>query len=138
MAAHLADVSVVVLTNEDQAFYQLVGPWLSRRHVAQELGSPVWDDDGKTWWVAMRDGSLAGFAAARPKGKGVEFCSAWVRPEYRGQGIYRCLFTERLAAQPRGVELTARCSQAALPLHLEHGFRLVREVGRFTIVAREA
>lgn len=138
MAPHLTDLAIVELTNEDQVFYLLVGPWLARRHVVQELGGQLWDDDDKTWWIAMRAGTLAGFAAARPKGKGVEFCSAWVRPEQRRQGIYRRLFAERLAAQQPDAELTARCSQAALPLHLEHGFTPVREAGRFTIVTRQA
>ncbi len=31
--------------SDAQKIYELVGPLLSRREVAQDLGAPVWDDD---------------------------------------------------------------------------------------------
>lgn len=53
---------LVTITNQDPSFYPLLGPWLTRREVHRRLGGVPWDDDGKTWIVAVGDdGEVEGF-----------------------------------------------------------------------------
>lgn len=44
---------VRVITNTDPGFYPLLGPFLARREVVKTVGGPLWDDDTKTWFVAL-------------------------------------------------------------------------------------
>lgn len=55
--------ALVTMTNQDPRFYAAVGPFLSRRAVVDEVGGTLWDDDDKTWIVALRDGAAAGFVS---------------------------------------------------------------------------
>lgn len=127
------------LTNRDRGFYPLMGPFLSRRGIVKELGGPIWDDDAKTWWVALYGRAVAGFAAARDDGhaKPVLFQSAYVLPERRRRGVYRMLFTARDAGYA-GRLARAVCTDASLPLFLAHGFVVVRRRGSYTEVRRDA
>ena len=59
-------VKITRMTNRDPGFYELVGPFLSRREIVAEIGAPIWDDDGKDWFVARRGKKVLGFAALKP------------------------------------------------------------------------
>jgi len=127
------------LTNAGQGFYRLLGPFLARREVVAEVGGPIWDDDGKTWWVALAGGEVAGFCAATVPGAGgpVVFRSAYTLPGFRRAGVYRRLFSDRLAWSG-GRPVRATCTAASLPMFERHGFTTVRTRGRFTDVHRHA
>lgn len=124
------------LTNEDPDFYQLMGPFLSRREIVKELGFPVWDDDGKTWYVSIGDdGAVEGFAAAKSESKGTLFCSDYVLPGYRHQGVHDALMAARLADNPGACFVTAK--SASLGSYKRHGFTAVKKIGSYTRMRRE-
>jgi predicted GNAT family acetyltransferase len=121
------------MTNTSPSFYKTLGPFLARRHIAKEVGGPIWDDDGKQWWAALIGGEVAGFAAARDDERHVTFQSAYVLPEHRKQGIYRTLFYARMEAF-EGCTIRAVCTAASLPLFLGNSFTVARQRGSFTEV----
>lgn len=121
------------LTNNHRAFYPTLGPFLSRRAIVKEIGGPIWDDDNKTWWVALRGKTVLGFAAARDDTRHITFQSAYTLPDYRRQGIYRTLLQARLDVYT-GHPIRAVCTPASLPVLLAHGFVVVRARGSYTEV----
>lgn len=135
MAEHL---TLRRVTNRDKAFYPLMGPFLSRRAIVKEIGAPIWDDDNKTWYVALDGRNVAGFAAVRDDGdKGVTFQSAYTLPEHRRRGVYRFLLTARLRDH-QGRACRSVATAASLPVLLAHGFEVHRVKGSFTEVVRHA
>lgn len=130
------DLTVRRLSNTDPAFYPLLGPFLARREVVKEIGGPVWDEDDKTWFVALVHGEVAGFCAALDDGKRVAFGSDYVVPKYRDKGVYRALFEARwgqYADRPaRGV-----CRATVRDMYAQYGFAAVRDRGSFTEMTRE-
>lgn len=58
---------LLTLTNKDQKFYQLIGPFLGRRDVHRAIGSAVYDDNDKTWLVIVTGKRVEGFIAYRPQ-----------------------------------------------------------------------
>ncbi len=125
---------VARMTRDDPRFYPIVGPFLGRREIARELGGPVGDDDGKTWFAAVADGRAQGLCAALPRGGVTAYQSDYVLPEFRRRGVYAALRAARAEAFPGRAR--AVCTTAALPYLLADGFRPVRARGRFTIVER--
>lgn len=123
------------MTNEDERFYATLGPWLSRRSVVNELGSPIWDDDGKEWFVAFRGRKLVGFAALRRVGQHLSLVSAYVLPEHRRQGVYAALVRARVEAA--GSEaLKAVATADAVPALKRAGLKQSGERGKYTVMER--
>lgn len=85
-----------ILTNTDLRFYPLLGPYLARRDLVTALGGPLYDDPGKHWWVAFEGEAMMGFGAVVVQGRAAHFCSDYVLPEYRRQGLHARLIAERL------------------------------------------
>jgi GNAT superfamily N-acetyltransferase len=111
---------ISILTNTDSDFYSLMGQFLSRREIVTELGAPLWDDDGKVWFVAQRDGCVIGFAALTFHGKAATFCSAYVLPEHRKSGVHTELLEYRIAfCRERGIERGVTVAKAAAVAQLQ-------------------
>jgi hypothetical protein len=127
-------VRLLSLSNKNRMFYGLLGRFLSRREIVKELGSPVWDDPGKTWIVALDGVRVVGFCAYRYASKRTELCSDWVTPDRRHEGIYHAMFSKRLESIDGPMRATV--TDAALPTFLEHGFERVGQRGRFTRVEK--
>lgn len=87
-----------LMTNRDNRFYVLMGPFLSRRKIVNEIGGNIWDDDNKEWIIAVDNKNIvAGFGAILKKGQIAYLCSAYVIPKYRHMGLYRILLSRRIA-----------------------------------------
>jgi GNAT superfamily N-acetyltransferase len=126
---------IVTLTNEHPDFYPMLGPFLARRAIAQEMGGPLWDDDGMQWFVALSpEGKVLGFAALRQKAGRIEFDSAFVLPAWRGQGIYRQLLEARFAACPAGATLRALTTSKSVDALVRRGFTIRRYRGQYAEV----
>lgn len=132
------NLTIETLTNTDTRFYPMLGPFLARRHIVRDIGGPIWDDDDKTWFVALdSSGQVLGFCAARETSAGVQFQSAWVNPDARHHGVYQALFTARADAY-QGRPVRARVNTNSLPTFIRHGFREASRHGQFVEVRRDA
>lgn len=127
-------LKIIRVTNKDERFYPWLGPFLSRREIVSELGSPVWDDDGKEWFIARRGRKVVGFAALRTVGKHVSLVSAYVRPEARGAGVYQALVQARIEALDRSRPTKAVATAAAVTALRHAGFRDVGTRGSYTLM----
>lgn len=121
---------VMALTNQDPEFYRIVGPFLSRREIVAELGAPVWDDDGKRWWVAVADEAVLGLVAL----KGREVCSFYVEPGSRGAAIGYALVRSALAGESGDVKAVA--TPASRDMFESFGFRETGRRGRYHVMER--
>lgn len=134
----MESIRTVEMTNEHPDFYRLVGPFLSRRAIAGELGYPVWDDDDKRWWVALDGPTVLGFVALRPESGKTILTSAYVLPAHRKRGVYRQLFAARLAAaEALGRPIESTVMAAAAPAFEAAGFTRVRSRGRYVTYCKE-
>jgi len=124
------------MTNQSRGFYSLMGPYLSRREIVADVGGPIWDDDGKVWYVGMAHGMVLGFAAAADRGSWVQLQSAYTLPAWRRHGVYRRLLDARLEDYA-GRAIRATCTTASLPALLARGFTVTSTRGAFTRVARD-
>jgi GNAT superfamily N-acetyltransferase len=126
------DLTIRALTNQDTDFYPTMGPYLSRRPIVDELGGPIWDDDGKTWLVAVTGGQVNGFVAAAPRDGYTAYQSAYVLPPHRGRGVYRRLWQARRDMFPGPAR--AVCTPAALPTFVAAGWTITGTKGSYTRV----
>lgn len=132
----MGDILIKKVTNNDDDFYTLIGPYLARRSIAKELGGNVWDDDGKVWYVALMDGKVCGFVAALYKQNKVTFCSDYILPEFRNAGIYNKLFATRLSDCKDNI-IMATATPLSLNHYLNNGFVVTGARGRYRNMKRE-
>ena len=119
------------IANSDPEFYELVGPFLSRREIVDELGAPVWDEDDKSWLVAVREANeVIGFVSVKPSASRLQIRSLYVLPEFRGDVIGAALVIRVLALWPGTVEASA--TPASVELFGDCGFTETGKRGRFT------
>lgn len=135
--APAAPITVERRTRADADFYALLGPYLSRREIVAELGAPLWDDDGKAWFIVRIDGAVAGVRAVTVKSRVATFCSAYVLPAHRRQGIYAALIADALD-YARGVADSAKATVRAdaAPALKAAGFKTTGTRGQFTLMER--
>jgi GNAT superfamily N-acetyltransferase len=131
----MGNLKIKQLTNQDDEFYNTLGPYLSRRDIVAEIGAPIWDDDGKEWFVARVGRKVAGFAALKTVGKHRSLVSAYVLPDFRRRGIYRELVVARLAHVDNG-PLKAVATEASVPTLKWAGLKATGARGKFTVMER--
>jgi len=129
-AQKIPPYSIVEMTNRHPRFYELVGPLLSRREVAQDLGAPVWDDDDKTWFAAVAGDVVIGMVAVRRK----EVCSFYVAPAVRGEAVGYALLRAALRVLPAS---RATATDASRPLFERFGFESHGRRGRYHTMRRD-
>ena len=130
-----AGIKIEILTNKSEGFYLFMGPWLANRQVIAELGNVPFDDENKTWIVAIGKTGVVGFVGAVEKKNHVEYCSDFVEPQYRRVGIYRELFTMRNSLF-FGQRIKAMVTDQSLPVYVRHGFCVVKKYRRYTALCR--
>ncbi len=126
------------ITNKDDTFYPLMGPYLANREVVKELGYPIYDDDDKVWFIAFKDDTLAGFCYLQPKGKNkYTVGSSYVVKSFRREGVFRGLIT-RILVEIKGskVELISNKEEVGKVL-LSLGFVGAGKRGSYIIYRRE-
>lgn len=124
-------MKINIFTNRDPEFYAIMGPHLSRRSIVAELGDPVWDDDGKRWFLAFEGEILVGFAGLRTAGPKATFCSSYVFPPFRRRRVYSALIQARLAELRTGTTATTMARKAAQPALEKAGFVVIRETANY-------
>lgn len=130
--------TITRLTNSDPDFYPTLGPFLAQRAIVAELGAPVWDDAGKQWFVARDEtGRVLGFRAVTVKARTATFCSAYVLPEHRNEGVYAALIADALDYSASVAdEVKATVQEAAVKSLKKAGFKVVGARGKFTLMER--
>lgn len=131
----MGNVRIVQLGNSDKDFYKMMGPYLSKRPIVKELGNNVWDDERKTWFIALKDKKVCGFVAALRQKDNVLFCSEYVMPECRKQGIYKSLFAARMA-EYRDDTIISTVTDCSLVQYLTSGFTVVGKRGKYHAVKK--
>lgn len=129
----LRELEIITMTNNHPEFYRLIGPFLARREIAKELGSPYepfWDEDDKLWFVAMQAGMVVGLASLLPKPYGFLFCEAYVVPAFRKQGIHSRLVEARLAHCPQGATVQVLACEISIKQYERRGFTIKRKRGK--------
>lgn len=134
----MGQLRILLTDNTQSNFYQLLGRCLSRREVVKENGgNPIWDDDGKLWWVATANGKVVGFVTATEKASKVIFNNDYVHPDYRNSTVYVQLFAARFTYYVgSGKKLSATMPEACLPVYVKYGFAITGKRGSYSTVER--
>ena len=127
---------VLRLTNQEEPFYSLIGPFLSRREIVGELGSPVWDDDGKVWFVAVSEDGVIGCVGVQQKRAHSLISSLYVIPEGRKQVVGATLLARALG-ETKG-EVRAVVTEMSRELFTLAGFEETGARGGFTLMKRDS
>ena len=122
---------IVEMKNTDDGFYELMGPLLSKREIVAELGSPVWDDDLKRWWIAHIDKAVIGVVALMKN----TICSLYVVPQQRGKLAGTTLLV-RLILEANGSGLKATATDASRGLFEGCGFKKIGMSGKYHKMVR--
>jgi L-amino acid N-acyltransferase YncA len=127
--------AIKVITNADPSFYELIGPILSKREIVDELGGPVWDDNGKLWYVAITGETkeLLGVAAF----KGDRICSLYVTPSSRGKCVGYALLNQ-VVTHSDSLELKATATEASRGMFISFGFTEVGTKGQYFLLTKGA
>lgn len=121
------------LTNRHPDFYSLVGPFLSRREIVGELGTPVWDDDDKKWTVAQGSDDFEVYGVLSVKRNVIS--SLYVVPGHRGQMVATTMLLKLLQGSEK--KLRAHATPVSVVLFQEVGFDIVGKRGKYTVMEWE-
>lgn len=130
-------VDLVELTNTDKRFYLTLGPFLANRDVVKQVGGPIWDDDTKTWLVAVdkRTKKVLGFVAVAARGARVIVESLYVRD---GLDRVAAELVGGAVARFGGRDLTAMVAHPRVSAYTAAGFTVTQETVNFAHLARKA
>lgn len=126
-------LEIVSMMNKHPDFYRLVGPFLARREIAKEIGTPYepfWDEDEKIWFLALHNKQVIGLATMLPKSYGFLFCEAYVLPAYRKQGIHTQLIDARIAHCPHGSTIQVLACATSIKQYEQRDFTVKRQRGK--------
>lgn len=128
--------TLITRTNADADFYVLLGPFLANREVHKALGGVPWDDDDKTWIIALDDDKrVVGFAAVARRGKKATVESLYTT--VRDARLAARLVKAALKAAGTDVEVRAVVRHEAAPAYRKAGFTTtVKETANFVTLVR--
>lgn len=144
------------MTNRNDEFYFLVGPFLSKREIVEETGYPVWDDPNTIWFVAIGteyyvkgSGDSAeifglegeytlGIGCVRYKkgGRAVPG-SLYVLPQFRGKGVGLRLVQEQKKECLFHSNIEVVATPASLSIYKKAGFIETGTRGKYTLLTLE-
>jgi len=135
-------MKIKVMKQDDEGFWQLMGPHLVSNAVRKELGMAISSDLSYTWFLAVEDGKCIGFCAAKEinsatyfKGPGLEFRHRYVDPSHRGNGVGKKLMEARLKfAEGRNVKAVVIPDSQSTYEKL--GFKKVFQRGQYPLMVR--
>lgn len=127
-----------LMRNTDPRFYPMMGPFLSRRAIVRELGSPLWDDEDKTWIISIEDDTVTAFCGIIVNKTCAQIVSFYVIPAYRGRGVGTALLQEALdyVRASGGIMLKATATPHGRTLFEAAGFCVRGAAGRYSKMER--
>jgi phage terminase large subunit-like protein len=126
-------MKLVTLTSQDPRFYPLMGPFLANRDVVGYLGGHMWDDEAKTWTIAISGEGVRGFIATITAGRAVKAQSCYVAD---GEDSLTGDLIRAVIAAHAPSALTAVVRADHTGPWLAEGFVPVQDKGRFIHLAR--
>lgn len=130
-------MKIISIANHEPKFYSLLGPFLARRSVEREIGYKIYDDDDKTWFIALEGKMVVGFCYRQEKPKGsYQIGSCYVVESCRGKGVMRKLLECAMDGITGTVQLTTK-SPALQKILIGDGFEELGGRGSFTRYGRE-
>lgn len=114
-----------VMSNDNPAFYRLLGPLMGSRNVEKEVGIRMYDDADKYWYTAWHGDIFAGVASIR--GRVVSDC--YVKPQYRCKGALTAMLSSIVKDNTTGLKAT--CTSMSRGVFERAGFKLVAKTKNF-------
>ena len=130
-------MKILRMTNQDKAFYSIMGPFLARREIEKEIGYPIYDDDGKVWFIALKGKEVIGFCyIAEKKKQHYQLGSYYVIKGNRHKGVFRILFNNAIDGVNGTIALTTK-NDYVKEFLAEEGFTVTQARGGFTEYSKE-
>ncbi|MEU0237757.1 hypothetical protein ABZ234_08700 [Nocardiopsis sp. NPDC006198] len=131
-------LTITRLTNADREFYPVMGPFLANRDVVKFVGDKIWDDPGKTWFVAREGSDVVGFVAVTELKKRTLAESLYLADADRTDAAAALVAQAvREFGHDRHLEVTVKRENA--PAYTGNGFAEIGPVGKhFLKLARAA
>lgn len=131
------DFIITEVTNETPGFYNDLGPIFGSREIEKELGGKVYDDPGRIWFIAKAGDKMAGVCSYEIKAGKAQLKSAYVYPEFRGQGLWNklCDMRER-AAFEHVDELVVTAKGEHKDIWLKRGFEETGKRGSYVTMRK--
>jgi len=114
-----------VMSNDNPAFYRLLGPLMGSRKVEKEVGIRMYDDADKFWYTAWSEDVFVGVASVR--GRVVSDC--YVKPQHRSMGALTAILGSIVSDHPCG--LKAVCTSMSRGVFERAGFNQVAKTKNF-------
>lgn len=131
-------ITITPLTNTDTDFYTLMGPFLANRDVVKQVGDKIWDDEGKTWYIAREAGKVVGFVAVTQK-KTTTLVESLYLVDPTRTDIAAALITQATKDFGHDRDLQVTVITTHTHAYTEAGFVEISPVGkRFTKLVRRA
>jgi GNAT superfamily N-acetyltransferase len=131
---------LVERTRTDADFYTLMGRFFGSRTIANVLGMPIFDDEGRIWCIVLDEaGYPVACSSIEIKKQKATFKSAWVEPDVRRIGLYEWMFETRLViARQHGIEtITSTTTSMSKTTHERYGFRCVGVRGKYFLYRKD-
>jgi GNAT superfamily N-acetyltransferase len=125
---------------DDASVWPAIGPFLTSRAVAKDLGMQPFSDGAIAWWVATQDGKTVGFCALMERRGERWIDNSFVVPDARGKGIHKKLCEARDGYLKELPELPLNmCCKADRWKHYKaQGFKEQRRRGEWVYGAKGA
>ena len=126
------EYQIMLATQRDRGFYNLMGPFFSSAAVVKELEGPIFDSPAHHWLIVKHGGRVVAFSSWRTEKNGVTwFNQTWVAPEHRRRGIYRRLFEikQNLAIESGAQVLKGTALTHSRALFDQHGWSVTSARG---------
>lgn len=118
-------LQIRTMSNDNKAFYQLLGPLMGSRSVEKEVGIHIYDDTDKEWYTAWIDGVFIGVASVR----GVNVSDCYVKPAHRRNGALTAMILSIIKDHPE--KLRATCTGMSVGAFEKAGFIVKKKTKNF-------
>jgi N-acetylglutamate synthase-like GNAT family acetyltransferase len=113
------------MSNDNPAFYRLIGPLMGSRTVEKEVGIRMYDDGDKCWYTAWHGDIFAGVASVRC----TVVSDCYIKPQYRRSGALTAILESIVKDHAAG--LRATCTSMSRGVFERAGFTQVAKTKNF-------
>jgi hypothetical protein len=115
------------ISRSDINFYNTLGPVFGSRRIAKEVGINCYDDPDKQFYIATKNGLLAGLCSVN--GNVISDC--YVYPQHREKGVMTLLLKEVIKKPGK---YRATCTHESKSCFAKLGFKVKKELKNFTMM----